>query len=177
MTRRGFTLVELMVVLGVIILLLAMILPTIGPMQRRGRMNDAATRAGSAFREARTKAIATSTDCTVDFPDAARIRWQWVTKYLGGAGTPPAGARWAPDIPVGDPYAGYRHESVWILPESAMVTLPDGVHIDGALPAPVVFYPDGSCGGVTIILKGPQNAGVKKITVGGSSGRVAVENL
>ena len=36
-SRRGFTLTELVVALGILVLLMAMILPSLGPMRRQAR--------------------------------------------------------------------------------------------------------------------------------------------
>ncbi len=80
MTRgsRGFSLTEMVVVLAILMLLMAIIIPTIGPMRRQGRMKAGCASVAGALRLARSMAIAQSAIYKVDFetstdPDEVRI--------------------------------------------------------------------------------------------------------
>jgi prepilin-type N-terminal cleavage/methylation domain-containing protein len=150
---RGFSLIEMVVVLGILILLAAMIVPTIGPMRRQGRMRVGAATVAEALRLARSLAITYSTVYKIDFetatdPDEVRI-------YSG----------------TGDKDHYDRLEK-----------LPADVQFQGLPPAngAVCFYPDGSCSGnFTVRVQDAKAvAGTQKddrsIEIKAASGRIAV---
>ena len=154
-SRCGFSLIEMAVVLAVLILLAAMIVPTIGPLRRQGRMRVGAATVAEALRLARSLAIAHSSVYKLDFetfadphrPDEVRI-------YSG----------------TGDRNRYDRLEK-----------LPEAVRFKVALPpdGTVCFYPDGSCpGNFTIRIQDAGTAGAQKdqrtIEVKAASGRVSV---
>lgn len=79
--RRGFTLVELLVVIGVIAVLIAMLLPSVASVREKAVMVRCKQNLGSIIQAATTYAATESPD--KDFPDA----WRWVdskSRKLGG---------------------------------------------------------------------------------------------
>ncbi len=152
MTRgsRGFSLTEMVVVLAILMLLMAIIIPTIGPMRRQGRMKAGVASVAGALRLARSMAIAQSAIYSVDFetstdPDEVRI-------YSG------TGSKSKPD-------------RIELLPER--VSLHPPLPADGALQ----FQPDGSCSGsFTVTIRGEKDDEYR-IKVSPANGRVSVERV
>jgi len=141
------------VALGVLILLAAMIIPTIGPMRRQGRMRVGAATVAESLRLARSLAIAHSSVYKIDFetaadPDEVRI-------YSG----------------TGDKDHYDRLEK-----------LPADVRFQGALPIAGAgcCYADGSCSGNFTVwvqdAKAVAGAHVdnRSIEIKAASGRIAV---
>ena len=58
--ERGFTMVELMVVLGIMIIVAALIIPTIGGLMRSSKLTSSANTCAAMMRAARSMAIASS---------------------------------------------------------------------------------------------------------------------
>ena len=147
---RGFSLTEMAVVLAILILLMAIIIPTIGPMRRQGRMKAASASVAGALRSARSLAIAQSAIYNVDFetatsPDEVRI-------YSG------TGSKSKPD-------------RVELLPEGVSFRPP--LPADGAL----WFRPDGSCSGsFTATVRGEKDDEYR-IKVSPAGGQVSVERV
>jgi prepilin-type N-terminal cleavage/methylation domain-containing protein len=144
-SRRGFTLIELAAVLGIIILLAAMIAPTVGPMRRQGRVRVGAAAVAESLRLARSLAIAQSSVYSVDLPAARQIRI-----YAGG------GACVASDQ---------------IFQTSA---LPENVIRESVVPAFVNFQPDGSSSGFTVVIRADDRASERRTIGVSASGRVSV---
>jgi type II secretory pathway pseudopilin PulG len=150
---RGFSLIEMVVVLGILIMLAAMIVPTIGPMRRQGRMRVGAATVAEALRLARSLAITQSAVYGVDFDLTANP--QEIRIFSG---------------PTGSKTNFDRAEK-----------LPEGVVFSGFSPAPPVsFQPDGSCSGnFTVRVQDAKAvAGTQKddrsIEIKAASGRIAV---
>ncbi len=138
--------VELVVALGVLMILAAMVVPTIEPMRRQGRLRVGAATVAESLRLARSLAIAQSAAYGVDSPDAGRIRI-----YSGG------GACASPDMV-------YETRQ---LPERVLRE---------SLSAPYVsFQPDGSCSGLVVVIRDRDQASDKRtIEAKVASGRVSV---
>ena len=147
-SRRGFSLTELAVVLGVLILAAAIIFPSIGALKRQGRLRVGAATVAESLRTARSLAIAQSAAYSVDSPTTSQIRiYPGSAAYASG--------------PV------YRVE-----------TLPRGVLRESMAPAFVSFQPDGSLaqtGDLAVVIRDEQPKPDKRtITVKAASGRIAV---
>lgn len=74
-TRMGFTAIEMMVVVSIVIILVAMVVPTIGPAMRKGAVHDSANAIQRACSQARQLARSNSEpDGSTDRP----LRWYGV---------------------------------------------------------------------------------------------------
>lgn len=150
-SSRGFSLTEMVVVLAILMLLMAIIIPIIGPMRRQGRMKAGCAAVAGALRTARSMAIAQSAIYKVDFetstdPDEVRI-------YSG------TGSKSKPD-------------RIELLPERVDF-YPPSLPADGALR----FQPDGSCSGsFTVTIRGEKDDEYR-IKVSPANGRVSVERV
>ena len=148
-SRRGFSLVEVVVVLGILLVLAAIILPTLGPMRRQGRMRVGAAAVAETLRLARSLAITHSAVYCVDF------EFSIVPAEM--------------HIISGDPPSVDHVEK---LPEG--VEFFD----TGTLPAvgALNFRPDGSCAGTfTINIRNHDSAAdTRRIEVKAASGQIVV---
>lgn len=143
---RGFSLIELVVVLAIIMILAAIIVPTIGPTRRQGKMRVGAATVAEALRLARSTAIAQSTPYSVDSPDPYRFR-----VYPG------SGAYVSPS------------------PVLETRSLPEGVTLESISPSSVSFQPDGSCSGIVVVIRSLQPPIERRtIEAKAANGRVAV---
>lgn len=150
---RGFTITELLVVLGVLLLAAAALLPSIGPLRRKGRMRLGAARLAGTLRLARSLAIANSA-CYQLRGDASGETVK-LHVYSGRADPPQPG----------DLYA--------------TVELPAAVGVDASgppLPAFFYFWPDGSASGsLEVVLVHRDDAREKRrVEVRRASGAVRV---
>jgi Tfp pilus assembly protein FimT len=153
-SSRGYSLMELVVVLGIIIVLAAMIVPTVGPMRRQGRMRVGAATVAESLRLARSLAVSQSVYYCVDFDPVATP--QQIIVFQGVTGSKASPER--------------------------VDRLPEGVRFQGATPADglVLFNPDGSCSGnFTVKIRNADSApGIpmdeRTIAVTAASGRVSV---
>ena len=124
-SRRGFTLTELVVALGILVLLMAMIMPSLGPMRRQARRRAAAASVAGTLRLARSMAIAQSAVYHVEFdaPAAPQPHRMLIHSGLGYDGNPvwPAdGADNTSWLPEGIGFTSYPK------PSNALRFLPDG---------------------------------------------------
>lgn len=147
-SSRGFSLTEMVVVLAILMLLMAIIIPIIGPMRRQGRMKAGCAAVAGALRTARSMAITQSAIYSVEFetstdPDEVRI-------YSGLTGS-----KSNPD---------------------RVELLPAGVTLK-SVPPPIKFQPDGSCSGsFTVTIRGEKDDEYR-IKVSPANGRVSVERV
>ncbi|MDH4209902.1 MAG: prepilin-type N-terminal cleavage/methylation domain-containing protein [candidate division WOR-3 bacterium] len=74
--RHGFTLVELMVVIGIIGIIALLVVPNFASMQRRARTRSAAQKLAQHIKMIRERAIASSGNYLFSFPDARHYRLQ-----------------------------------------------------------------------------------------------------
>lgn len=74
--RHGFTLVELMVVIGIIGIIAILVVPNFASMQRRARIRSAAQKLAQHFKTIRERAIASSNNFSFSFPDNRHYRLQ-----------------------------------------------------------------------------------------------------
>ena len=72
--NSGFTLVELMVVIGIIGIVAVLAIPNFARMQRQARVRSACQRTAQHFKQIRERAISTSGTYEVDFPDRYTYR-------------------------------------------------------------------------------------------------------
>jgi type II secretion system protein H len=143
---RGFSLIELMVVLAIIMVLTAIIVPTIGPMRRQGRMRIGAATVAESLRLARSMAIAQSAAYSVDSPDPYRFRV----------------------YPGSEAYVSPN-------PVLETRSLPEGVVLEMIAPPSVSFQPDGSCSGIVVVIRSLQPPIERRtIEAKAANGRVAV---
>lgn len=111
--RRGFTLVELVLVLVIVSIVSAIALPKIGAMRDRGAVRSARQQVSSLLATARATAIRQGQSAQLRFANNTA----WVTATPIGGGTPvPVGGR-AAFTPLGVDAAGFAAdaESVSIL--------------------------------------------------------------
>jgi len=114
--NSGFTLVELMVVIGIIGIVALLAVPNFARMQRQARVRSACQRTAQHFKQIRERAISTNGNYEIHFPD--RFTYQLVRPngsvenfklsgagggnvYFGGAGVagqPPEASMPAPGI-------------------------------------------------------------------------------
>ncbi len=66
--KKGFTLIELMVVIGIIGVIIALAVPNFAGMQRRARINAAAQEVAQDIRQIRERALSTSGQFQISFP-------------------------------------------------------------------------------------------------------------
>jgi prepilin-type N-terminal cleavage/methylation domain-containing protein len=144
----GFTVTELLAVLAILALLLAMVLPVIGPMRRHGRLQQGAAGVSAALTAARALAIARVRDCLVYTIDHAA--GDEIAVYLADD----TDAARTERMPAGVDFCG---------------TLPS--------PGSIRFRPDGSCSpGVEILIRG-EDGSRRRISVSPASGRTKVETV
>jgi len=72
---RGFTLLEIIIVISIMGVLAAISTPTFLDWAREARYRDAARGVASALREARSRAISTNQECDVEFDIDTRHYW------------------------------------------------------------------------------------------------------
>lgn len=73
--QEGFTLLEMLIAMGIMGLLAAIAMPTYAAWRESARYRDAARSIASALREARTAAISRNCECRVEFDiDGGRYR-------------------------------------------------------------------------------------------------------
>lgn len=114
--NSGFTLVELMVVIGIIGIIAVLAVPNFARIQRRARLRSACQRTAQHFKTIRERAISTNRTYVIDFPDQYSYRLirpdssVQVFKLMGSggshvhfggvgvAGQPPEGSMPAPGV-------------------------------------------------------------------------------
>ncbi|MGD9378989.1 MAG: prepilin-type N-terminal cleavage/methylation domain-containing protein [candidate division WOR-3 bacterium] len=72
--NSGFTLVELMVVIGIIGIIAVLAIPNFARIQREARLRSACQRTAQHFKQLRERAISTNRTYHVDFPDQYTYR-------------------------------------------------------------------------------------------------------
>jgi prepilin-type N-terminal cleavage/methylation domain-containing protein len=72
--NSGFTLVELMVVIGIIGIIAVLAIPNFARIQRQARLRSACQRTAQHFKQIRERAISTNGTYIIDFPDQYSYR-------------------------------------------------------------------------------------------------------
>ncbi len=146
----GFSLTEMVVVLAILLVLMAALLPIIGPLRRRGRLNVASGAVAGSLRTARSMAIARSTVYSVEFETAGDVDEARI--YSGSTGSK--------------------------LNADLVEQLPRDHSIYSCTPAtPIRFEPDGSCQGTySIKVRGPDGR-EHTVAVNAASGGVKVTRV
>jgi type II secretion system protein H len=104
--EKGFSLIEMLVVAGIVAVMAAVALPNIGQYIRNYRIKGAAQQVSGELQSARSKAIMTNANAGVSFVAVDADSYRFVQEDLlvdVAAGTVPAGAQLSPlrDLPVG----------------------------------------------------------------------------
>jgi prepilin-type N-terminal cleavage/methylation domain-containing protein len=166
-SRRGFTAIEMMVVVSIVIILVAMVVPTIGPAMRKGAVHDSANAIQRACSQARQLARSNSE------PDGVRIPLKWygvsvvvpndgkaayAVVIYGGAANDPSTYTFASDqsnqYPNGTPlldgttgtYSGYKPAAKFALNRNVMPFKDATVPTPPALPAYTFMAPGAAIG-------------------------------
>jgi prepilin-type N-terminal cleavage/methylation domain-containing protein len=143
--RQGFSLTEVVVVLAILVVLLAAVLPVIGPMRRQNRLRLGANAVAGSLRAARSLAIARSAPCYV---------------YAEAAGEPDRMRLYFA--------SSTDSELEEVLPGGVRLVAP--LPADGAL----WFDPDGSCSLSFTFLVRNDRGDEYQVAVGAASGRVKI---
>lgn len=67
--KKGFTLIEMMVVIGIIGIVIAFVIPNFAAMQRQARIRAAAQELAQDLRQIRERALSTGRRFSISFPD------------------------------------------------------------------------------------------------------------
>ncbi len=70
LAKKGFTLIELMVVIGIIGIIVALAVPNFAGMQRRARIHAAAQEIAQDLRQIRERALSSGGQFQISFPDS-----------------------------------------------------------------------------------------------------------
>ena len=113
---RGFSLVEMLIVVAIVAVMAAVALPNIGQYIRNYRIKGAATEVAGELEVARSKAIMTNTNNGVSFVVVDRDSYRFVQEDLlpqVAAGTLPAGSQRSPlkNLPQGVEFVVSRRPS------------------------------------------------------------------
>ncbi len=146
--RRGFSLIEIMVVCALIAIMAGAIIPRFGGGERRKRLEAAAATMSAAFHYCYSQAVVTG----------QRYRWQWDSeagrgRFLiekdplekSGEFTPVlVGGRQSEALP-----AGVELEGIYF----AVMKAADEEGDEPDLPPEITFYPDGHCDSSYVVLQ------------------------
>lgn len=160
--QRGFTLVELIVVLGILSLAVAMGMPSFIQWRKSLELRDAASEISAVLMQARTKAIVDRLNYTIAFDEAANA--YTTTKWLAGASSPAGGTITGR---VGSPW-----RSVDIYADTSDPTCPPFTAGD------VVFRPNSTAdasGTEAVYLRDASVTQRYRVKVLGVTGRITVE--
>ena len=163
MSRMGFTAIEMMVVVSIVIILVAMVVPTIGPAMRKGAVHDSANAIQRACSQARQLARSNSEPSTntkwygvaVVVPDSSEKKPAYAVVVYGNklidfSFANDFGHQYPNDTPKldgsTDTYTGYKAAAKFPLSRSVMPFQDDKVPVLPALPAYAFMTPGSAIG-------------------------------
>lgn len=187
--RRGFTLIEQLLTVVLVLLLLGAVVFNFSSFHRTAQLDEGATQVEALFRFARAHAANTGKQVRIQFPEAesgdnaellqaeapgSTVRVTWEADPVGAPGVfqdLPAAANYVQSISdlvsiqqvqPGGPAAEPAADAAAPAPEAAATPAPDAPHSPFSV---VTFYPDGTGDSVEVMLASRSEEDSRRFTV------------